>query len=193
MKLTSLDVSKNTSLEYFRCDRNQLTSLDLSNNKKIGLWTCSGNKYKIALTDGKFNLSTIPTGFDITKTSQWKNGTIEGNILTVEDASKNVTYTYDSGNENNVKFTLVPNVKQNSLLGDINGNNIVDSSDASNVLAVYALVSTGKESGLTAEQAKAADVNGDGVIDAADASLILAYYAHISTGGTGTLEDYLKS
>lgn len=78
-------------------------------------------------------------------------------------------------------------------LGDINGDSTVDASDASNVLAVYALVSTGKESELTAEQIAAADVNKDGTIDASDASLILAYYAHISTGGTGTLEEYLNS
>ena len=96
----------------------------------------------------------------------------------------------------NRKFDTLENAPTDTPtlpLGDINGNNIVDSSDASNVLAVYALVSTGKESGLTAEQKTAADVNGDDVIDAADASLILAYYAHISTGGTGTLENYLKS
>ena len=78
-------------------------------------------------------------------------------------------------------------------LGDINGDSTVDASDASNVLAVYALVSTGKESELTAEQIAAADVNKDGSIDASDASLILAYYAYISTGGTGTLEEYLNS
>lgn len=78
-------------------------------------------------------------------------------------------------------------------LGDINGDSTVDASDASNVLAVYALVSTGKESELTEAQIATADVNKDGSIDASDASLILAYYAYISTGGTGTLEEYLNS
>ena len=78
-------------------------------------------------------------------------------------------------------------------LGDINGSDAVDSSDASNVLEVYALVSTGKDSELTEEQKKAADVNKDGSIDSSDASIILAYYAYTQTGGTDTLEEYLNS
>ena len=78
-------------------------------------------------------------------------------------------------------------------LGDINGDSTVDASDASNVLEVYALVSTGKDSELTEEQKKAADVNKDGSIDSSDASIILAYYAYTQTGGTDTLEEYLNS
>lgn len=191
-QLTSLDVSQNINLNQFYCANNQLTSLDLSNNKKFSLCDYSGNKYKIVLTNGTFDLSTLPAGFDLSKVIYyWTNGTVEGNILTVEDASKNVTYTYNCGNEETVKFTLVP-VSLYSL-GDINGDSTVDASDASNVLAVYALVSTGKDSELTEEQIAAADVNKDGSIDASDASLILAYYAYIQTGGTGTLEEYLNS
>ena len=200
-QLIALDVSNNTALKYLYCENNQLISLDVSNcTSLLGLY-CQNNRYEIPLTNGKFDLSTLPTGFDITKASEWTNGTVEGNILTVEDASKEVTYTYDCGNEKTATFTLIPTdepvtppTDEPTLpLGDINGDSTVDASDASNVLAVYALVSTGKESELTAEQIAAADVNKDGSIDASDASLILAYYAYISTGGTGTLEEYLNS
>ncbi|MBR6580724.1 MAG: hypothetical protein IKK66_05440 [Ruminococcus sp.] len=185
----------------FICIDNQLTSLDVSNNTELTYLYCDYNSYEIPLTDGKFDLSTLPTGFDLTKASEWTNGTVEGNILTVEDDTKAVSYKYDCGNETTATFALnptdepvTPPTDEPTLpLGDINGDSTVDASDASNVLAVYALVSTGKESGLTEAQIAAADVNKDGTIDASDASLILAYYAHISTGGTGTLEEYLNS
>lgn len=78
-------------------------------------------------------------------------------------------------------------------MGDVDGNGAIDASDASVVLAEYALRQTGGNSSLTPAQEKAADVNGDGVIDASDASNILAYYAHVSTGGKNTFEEFLKN
>lgn len=84
------------------------------------------------------------------------------------------------------------NPAQQCDLGDVNGDESVDSSDASSVLEAYALSSTGKDISLTAEQKNAADVNKDGSIDSSDASTILAYYSYIQTGGTGTLEEFLK-
>lgn len=71
-------------------------------------------------------------------------------------------------------------------MGDIDGDGIVDSTDASLVLAEYSRHQTGKESTFTAEQKKNADTNKDGLIDSSDASRILAYYADISTGKTPT-------
>lgn len=70
------------------------------------------------------------------------------------------------------------------LLGDVNGNGIVDSTDASDVLAEYSRIQTGAETEFTDDQNLVADVNGDGIIDSSDASKILAYYADISTGKT---------
>ena len=66
-------------------------------------------------------------------------------------------------------------------LGDLDGDGIVDASDASSVLLEYAAKSTGGKSDLNDAQKKAADVNDDGLIDASDASAILAYYALVST------------
>ncbi len=200
-ELTTIDVSKNTALKGLYCGNNLLTSINLSKNRQLSSLICEDNTYVINLKDNKFDLSTLPTGFDISKASEWENGTVEGNILTVADITKAVSYKYDCGNETTATFTLIPTGEPVTPptdepvlpLGDINGDSTVDASDASNVLAVYALVSTGKESELTEAQIAAADVNKDGTIDASDASLILAYYAYISTGGTGTLEDYLNS
>lgn len=85
------------------------------------------------------------------------------------------------------------NAEQGNIsLGDINGDGIVDATDASAILSAYANISTGKDSGLTAEQFEAADVNSDGIVDATDASNILAYYAYSSTGGTKDIESFLN-
>lgn len=75
-----------------------------------------------------------------------------------------------------------PTTELTYLLGDVNEDDSVDSSDASLVLAEYALIQTGGKPTFTEKQRLAADVNKDNAIDAADASKILAYYAMVSTG-----------
>ena len=78
-------------------------------------------------------------------------------------------------------------------LGDLDGDGVIDASDASTVLAAYAAVQSGGDSGLDAAQTSAADVDGNGVVDASDASTILAYYAFVQTGSKDTsFADYLK-
>lgn len=68
------------------------------------------------------------------------------------------------------------------LLGDVNNDGVVNSSDASEVLAEYALVSSGKTETFSQNQKKAGDFNNDGVMNSSDASEILSYYAQISSG-----------
>jgi hypothetical protein len=65
--------------------------------------------------------------------------------------------------------------------GDVNGDNCIDSVDASVVLKEYSLASSGQESILTDDQKKAADWNGDDKTDSVDASAILAEYARVQT------------
>lgn len=207
--LTSVDLTALTALREASFNSNQLSSIDLSNNTALTYIDLTDNNHKIQLTDGKFDLSTLPDGFDISKASDWENCTIEGNIITVEDDTKAVKYKYDCGNsteeyfqlftENNgtspkppAEPVLPPINNEPFALGDVNGDCSIDSSDASMILEAYALVSTGSEDGLTDEQKAAADVNNDVIIDASDASAILAYYAYIQTGGMGTLEEYLE-
>ena len=69
-------------------------------------------------------------------------------------------------------------------LGDVNEDGMIDSSDASMVLAEYALMQTGGEPTFTEIQKISADVNKDYSVDSSDASKILAYYADSSTGKT---------
>ncbi|WP_019679122.1 dockerin type I domain-containing protein [Ruminococcus flavefaciens] len=79
-------------------------------------------------------------------------------------------------------------------IGDLNGDGMVDATDASSVLAAYACASTEKESPLLSSQLPAADLNGDGMIDAVDASLILSYYAWASSSNDegAILTDFLE-
>jgi len=78
-------------------------------------------------------------------------------------------------------------------LGDVDNDAAVNASDASMVLAEYALLATGGKPKFTEEQFIASDVNTDGATDASDASSILGYYAYIATGGNGTIEEYLNN
>ena len=62
-------------------------------------------------------------------------------------------------------------------LGDVNGDDSVDSSDAALILKHYAAVQ-GSGTGTLPEAGLAvADYNDDKRIDSSDAALILAYYA----------------
>ena len=106
-KLTALDLSNNTNLEVLRCNDNKLTSLDLSNNTLINGFSGKYNIYNItADSDRRINLSDLPGSFDVSKASNWKGGTVSGNVLTVNENAKFVTYTYDCGSGQSVDFNL---------------------------------------------------------------------------------------
>ena len=63
---------------------------------------------------------------------------------------------------------------EGSILGDVNNDDSVDSSDAALVLKDYATVQSGGASTL---DKTAADYNNDGFVDSSDAALILKAYA----------------
>ena len=115
-QLTSLDVSHNTLLTDLMCSNNQLASVDLSNTNCLEGWEfgvgLTNNKHRITITDNTFGLSTLPTNFDVTKASDWTNATVKGNILTIEDITKEVTYTYDCGLGFSETITLVPQIEE---------------------------------------------------------------------------------
>ncbi len=111
-QLTELDVSQNKKLVYLECSENQLTSLDLSDTKLTpAMFECSGNKYPITVdnTNRKFDLNTLPAGFEVSKVTNWEGGSVNGNTLTVNKDANEVTYTYDCGNGLFADFTLVVN------------------------------------------------------------------------------------
>ena len=77
-------------------------------------------------------------------------------------------------------------------IGDADGNFMIDVSDASDVLTLYAKLATTEGLTPTAEQLEHCDVDSDGQITALDASHILTYYAFISTGGEGSFKDFIN-
>ncbi len=77
-------------------------------------------------------------------------------------------------------------------LGDTNSDFIINASDASNALALYAELSTNSNLTVTDDQLTHCDVNCDGKINASDASKILEYYAFTSVGGDCALKEFIN-
>ena len=76
----------------------------------------------------------------------------------------------------------------NNGKGDVNGDGMIDASDASRVLRIYSRIMGNEEfDEIDKKYFDRADVNENGTVDAVDASIILSYYANKSSGIT--LED----
>ncbi len=118
---------------------------------------------------------TIPDGND--NPDSYKEITYKFNTDIADSA---VDWTVSTNTETEKEITVY---LSETALGDVNGDKKIDSTDASMVLAEYALISTGGKPSFTASQKKSADVNRSGNIDSSDASRILAYYAELATGG----------
>jgi hypothetical protein len=79
--------------------------------------------------------------------------------------------------------------------GDVNGDNAVDSLDASSILAEYARMSSSEVNGTFSKgQKTAGDIDKNDKVDSSDASAVLAYYAYVSTtvGNVKSIEEYMK-
>ena len=108
--LSALNVSANTKLKKLFVSNTNLTSLDATNNTALATFVGKECSYNIAVEgDGKFDLTTLPGKFDASKATATGNGTINGNILTVDPNSKTFRYDYDIG-QNNKKMNVVLNV-----------------------------------------------------------------------------------
>ena len=79
------------------------------------------------------------------------------------------------------------------VLGDVNDDGSINAKDANEVLIAAARIGTGKASGLTETQQKAADVDQDGNINAEDAAWILRYAAAAgTTSSPNMLEEFME-
>lgn len=97
--MITLDTSKNSILQELDVQRNPLTSMYLGDASGSTMEVKFDNKpypIEVSAAEKTFDLNTLP-GFDVSKASDWKNGTVDGNILTVKEGVENVTYTYDCG------------------------------------------------------------------------------------------------
>ena len=115
--LTELDVSKNRYLEQLHCRHNNLRRLVIGNNYSLRTLYLEGNHltsldlyHKAEIDnfdylpqsctinveeDGTFDLSSLPDGFDASKTTDWEGGTRDENTLNVN--SHEVQYVYNTG------------------------------------------------------------------------------------------------
>lgn len=114
-QLTVLDVSSSPNLTKLWLKNNHLTSLNLDNNLNLNpTYTDAyhsdfNNVYTVTLNpDRTFDLSTLPGNFDKSRVTGWINGTVKGNILTVNEGTKVVYYGYQciTGGIMDASFTL---------------------------------------------------------------------------------------
>lgn len=94
-QLTNLDVSSNSDLLYLTCSGNQLISLDVTENKKLKILEINGCERTVEAPGGVFDLSTL-SGFDLSRTSDWRGNKIQDGKLTVPSSGQ-VVYTYECG------------------------------------------------------------------------------------------------
>ena len=158
-----------TKLEYYQGD-----SLDLT-----------GSSIKITYDDGKVVTDKILD-------------TVVANLSTATAGLGKQKVTVKVGNEEtsfeiNVKRKIENspgnNFKYDEFLGDLNGDENIDSKDAVIVLKSYAEILV---NGNTTNDISAGDVNEDGNVDSKDAVIILKYYAATLTGFTGTISEFNK-
>lgn len=149
------------------------------NNGKIGVYKIYDDGSKPPVTTTTTTTSSVTT---TTTTTTTTTASDKKPLTTTTTVTVKTPVTTTTANENNKKVNL----------GDVNINGSVDALDASIILTEYALIATGHDSSLNAEQKKAADLNKDGAVDALDASLVLSYYAYTATGGKLSVEDYIK-
>ena len=133
--LTELDVSKNKYLQRLNCinnklrrlvigspvnrlgmmlylQGNQLTSLDLHGKGQIWNFDVASQSYAIDVNeDGTFDLTSLPEGFDASKTTNWKGGTRDENTLNVN--SHEVRYEYNTGSSCSPQNTMLVILKVN--------------------------------------------------------------------------------
>ena len=104
-KLRRLVIGKNYSLTMLYLMDNQLTSLDLNGKWEIWNFDYAAQSYAIDVNeDGTFDLTSLPEGFDASKTAEWKGGTRVGNTLNVN--SHEVRYEYNTGSSYYLQDTM---------------------------------------------------------------------------------------
>ena len=124
----------------------------------------------ITLTEGKTMTYTLEEGASVSETPLLVKGTT---TLQIQQDGSEIPY--------------VPNA-----LGDINGDTVMNASDAARILIAAAKIGAGDSAGLATDQKTAADVNSDGSINASDAAIILIYAAAIGAGQDVNLNDFVK-
>lgn len=184
--LTSITIPENVESIYERafCECESLKDITIPESvTSIGEWAfqrCSGlESITILNPDCEIadNPMTICSGLNESGSIPYFNGKIRGYYnSTAQVYAEKYGYTFES-----LGVSELPVISESGKKGDLNGDGMVDASDASVALSVYALLSTGGSMDISDEQFNIADVNNDGFIDSSDASAIISYYSYLAT------------
>ena len=140
--------------------------------------------------------------FRPTGVSKYSNGDVYK--VDITGLSTGVSYTvsfFDSGFKDSLPGTsttttttttaaIVRPKISGTTYGDFNGDRIINAVDASNILVLYAALSSG--GALSNTELSVCDINRDNLLNAVDASLVLAYYADLALNPNMTLEQFVN-
>ena len=134
-QLTSLDLSKNILLTEINCGQNRISSLNISQNENLAILNCSDNQIKtldfyknIKITDIDCS-GNILTDLNVTKNTLLKSLTTTNNNLTSLDVSNNINLTFFS-----CYYNIITNLNVNNCiyLDQLNfGSNKLETIDVS--------------------------------------------------------------
>ena len=109
-QLERLSVKENTLLEKLYCKNNKLTYLDLKSNPNLTAGNVNVNGNAVPIKAGvitrTFFLKDLPVGYRSSRTKNWRNGSLNGDILTVDPGATEVLYDFDCGNGITKTFAL---------------------------------------------------------------------------------------
>lgn len=137
--------------------------------------------------DGYIYVNTTTT--TTTETTTTTTTTTETTTTTTTTTETTTTTTTTEQETTATTTEFVP-VEPEYMLGDVNGDNMVDARDAAALLRNYAFTSVGGS--IDRAVFLASDVNSDYVADGRDAAFIFTYYAKASAGKAGSFEDYAR-
>jgi len=134
MRLTNLDVSKNTGLIYLDCFDNQLTSLDVSSNNLLKELCCSTNQItslklntELSIINCRLNLLT---SLDVRKLPKLRALNCSQNQITNLDVSKNAELEYLSCIQNQITKLDISNNEIENLRCDTTVDIFVNKKDS---------------------------------------------------------------
>lgn len=100
-KITHLDTRNNKDLRILDCHNSMLMSLDITNNTKLSGFAGTRQHPKTILAQGKntIDLKELDAQLDVSKILYLQGALLEGSTLKGLTPGKEVTYTYDLGEE----------------------------------------------------------------------------------------------
>ena len=201
---TTQATTKSTTITTTNTAKPTTTSTSIINSMTTIVTATSTTETTTAVTTTSFTTEPTTTGSIInstttsttesTTTTTTELTTTETTTTTFPTTTSETTTTVPTTSEENPDTTTTEPIEM-GIYGDVDGNGIVDVSDAVAVLTYYAKRAAGLEPifGETPEENEAifalADVDQDGIITVQDAVYILTYYAQKASGMQPTWEE----